>query len=334
MGDFAKDVDFHGNKIKRAKVDIPNRNSIANDDAIDKQYVDDVDKYTTTTSSNTGVQPTNIVTDRTLIHNKPSRELFDLIFYPIIKAKYIKPTFTATTRFVQVGTNTAVTPEVGMLVDVKFDITTTLNDSQGLDANKYQLSGSGITGTISGIDDGVAGYTISNYIIQENNTWQLTQNYKQANVKNDSRGNADATGDPTAPYFNASTQTQTINNVVKWVWYGVALNGDISSPSNTTIGTLLSSGKKHGDVPTEAKVSVPSGGTQTIYFAIPINGISIPQLTATKDGSMPVTASFTGTLLTDVPDATNSGNTKNYALYRATNGNGFAQVAEYVFKTQ
>lgn len=339
MGDFAKDVDFHKNKIKNAKVDIPDRNSIDPDDAIDRQYVDDVDVYETVLSANVTIQPTHgTVKDRTLVHGKTTRQVLDEILYPLVLAKYVKPTIEFSVQYMALGTSTPVTTiEPGMLVDVWLQATVTLNDSPALSTNAISLSGNGIPTIVNGLDAvTMPTYKILNFPVPIEGTWNFFMDYVAATVKTDSRGNTDTVGLTGYPYFTSGqTPVQTITVNANWPWYVLDSATDLGTITSSTLNGLLAPGKQFGNVVQGTEIDIAASGTRYIYFAIPLQegSATIPNIEVVKDGAMPVQGSFSSSLLLNVPDLSSSGQTRNYAVFFANNGAGFDQPAKYKFKT-
>lgn len=331
MGDFAQDVNFRKNKIKNAKVDIPDRDNIEEDDAIDKKFVDDSLIYSTDLTADTSLQPSNEIFDRTLLHNKNIFEVFDEVFYKLIKASYIRPTMSLSLEFYQPGTTILVSsPEPGEVVDAIFTTSFSQNHSKGITGgvDYLQLSPS----SFSQSNANVGAYTIPNYVVDVSSSWRASIDYQEANTLNDSRGNPDTSGLSTAPYFGPGTLTSTISRTIAWPYYAVVLDGDVPAPNAIQLNSTLSSGKVKSDLVGEIEIDIIAGGTKTIIFAVPISGVTMPQFQVTKDSSISVAASFTTSLLTSVPDVTNSGQLINYAVYRATNGNGFDLASKYQFK--
>lgn len=329
MTDFAKDLNLRGNKLKKAKVEILDRNSIANDDVVDKQYVDDTDTYSSTLTANTSIQPTRYITDRTLLHQRTKQQIFDALFYERVPHDYLLPISTMTVRYVSPGTNTDIDIEPGTLVDLRITFSTNFRSSAGLDtASNYNLTGTGGINQ-TGITAGTV--TISNYTVQLTNSFQLTTHYLAAPTQNDSFGDPDPAGSTTHPKFNAGSITTNVVDNVIWPWYLLVLDGDVAVPNASSLNTALSSGKNRTTRPSVNTVTVPAGSTKTVFFAVSIGtSTTIPTgLSVIKDNALPVTSSFTGQVITAVADVTASGLTQNYAIWKSTNGVGFSTAAQY-----
>lgn len=322
MTDFAKDIDLRGNKIKRAKIDIADRNQIESDDAIDKQYVDDVDIYETSITANPALQPSHGIEDRTLLHQKPTKEIFDNLFYPIVLHSYVKPTLAASARYVEPGTNIDVDITPGKEVDVILEGVVTLNDSEGV--AYYEYSGSGIAGTVNTTS---STYLIPNYIVENTQSWQIDVKYLGALTALDSRGNDDEIGAPGALKFDSGMLTEKIEVNLPFAYYALSISGNIAFPSANTLNALLENGKVITELTNELEVAVPSGNTYTTFIAIPSN--TIKQLSIVKDNSQSMTESFSSTLVYNVVFGQSS---VTYAVYRATNGIGYTNNSTYNIK--
>lgn len=339
MENFSQDINLRKNKIHNGKVSIDDRNSIEDDDIIDKKYVDDVKIYNTALTSNTNVDPIEVggIVNRTQIHNKPITEVLDNLLYPLTLHSYIKPTISTSINYYNIGTTNTGSREVGALVDIKLTANINYRDSAGLDTNEdpsIEFSGSSISGFIGPTNPSGVDTLIENYTISESNIWKSKVYYLPATVQNDTHGNPDNVGTGANPYFsNGSKESNNSTLTGYWPYWKLEMDGDVPAPNASTIRTLFgSTGKNISSLPSNGRYDLTVTGdnsTKTVFIAIPISGTTVPSITVIKDSALPISSSFTGSLLTGVPDANSTGSTKNYAIYRHTNGVGYGSNSQY-----
>lgn len=329
MTDFAKDVDFRGNKIKRAKVEILDRTNIDQDAVIDKQYVDDVDTYNTQLTADLTVQPNNEILDRTKLHNKSTKQIFDELFYKIINHDYEKPIIDLSYVFYVAGSNTIVNePIVGSTYDVKLSFDFDLLDSIGLQSSLVEISGTGILGQVSTAN---TSFIIPNYVVKTFQQWTAKLNYLQAFVRTNSRHLPDTIGTAQNPYFGAGSITTTVSCQLNYSWYAISLHGDVQTPTALNLASAMTAqGRFTNAVPNQISVMIPPDTTRTIFVAIPYSGAvqTLLDVNIVKDFGISVTDAFTKEILYNVPVGTSF---INYVIFRGTTGIGFTNVSTYTF---
>lgn len=325
------DIDLHGNALNHAKVTIADRDTIADADVIDKQYVNDEDTYVTDLSDpDTGVNEGKpligfggITTD-IVVHGKTTRELWDIAMYPLASPTYLTPvTSISTVVYTDVSKSSPYfgNLEVGQSVWLDHTINVTLRDSVGLDGtNPYTWSGSEILGSLqTGFD------TISlNYNANMSQSWQCITAYLGADIKNDTHGNPDATGQ-----FDAGTVNTSKSITGYWPMWRQVIDGDVSAPiSGTELRAI--SGKELSNIDTVFDLTIPGdSNTKTIIIAIPV-GAGDANISAIKDGAVPIApAAWQKSRLTSIPDLENSGQTIDYIVFRHDNGIGFGTESTY-----
>lgn len=250
------------------------------------------------------------------VDGRTIKALFDNLFYPLKPSVYLLPQLSFTA-------NQSGTKETGSIYDVLLTSSFTPRDSDGLrTATPYSYEGAGISGVV---DSGVNTYTITNYTTTVGtNSWIGRVKYLESTViKNDSHGTPDPSGQFPDGVLTAS---RSITGV--WPHFAQVLDGDIASPVD---GAELRArgGKNVASIPAEFTLVVPAGGSKTVFLAIPSTS---KVLEVIKDGALPITASFIKQANMTISDVNSTGQTKEYTIWRHTNGVGYTVNSEYLVK--
>lgn len=322
------DLDLQKNKLLNAKVEITDREAIEANDVIDKQYVNDEDTYVTALSDpitglNEGkpLQGLNGITTSTVVHGKSTRELFDMIFYPVTPPTYVQPTLSINRTIVDQQTESPIVApyEVGQQVRVTLTANHVLNDSQGLNGTSpYAWSGIGISGSQT---TGSNIYQVD-IDLSPSNTWQCIASFLGSAVKNNSHGLPDSTG-----IFGNVSKNANSSLTAYWPYWISILTGDVTAPTTSTELRQLTN-KNLAVRPTSFNVTFPGDSTsKTLIIAVPATDASI---TAIKDGAQPIAASaWTKVQIANVPSLGTSGQTQDYTVFRHNIGIGFSTQSIY-----
>lgn len=316
---------MNGNSIENGKVAIPDRTILENDSLIDKQYADDGDTYATdfsdpTTGLNGGRPLTTFggIDPSVNVHGLTHSQLWDLALYPPTPPTYTQPAISLSATYANASGLISGNIEVGDELTVNLSVTTTLNDSQGLNGtNPYRFSGSGID-TAQDVSESTFETMVAAI---ESMSWTSIVAFQGAAIKNNLQGTPDATGQ-----FGAVSKTASTSKNAYWPYWSVVIDGSVEIP--TTAEELRSLTKTVAARPSSLSLNIPGdSSTKTILIAVPASTASI---SAIKDGAQPISsAAWTEQTISDVPAIGSSGQTHDYVVFRHDNGVGFNNISTY-----
>lgn len=322
------DINLNGNKIKKGKVDIPNREEIGTDDVIDKQYVNDEDTYASDLSDpddglNNGkpLQGFGGITTDTYVDNKTNSELWDLALYPREAPVYVQPIVSIVNAYTDEESGPPITPpfEVGSNINVELTAAFTFNDSDGLNGlNPYGWSGDGFP---LGIQQSSINVVYVNLDVEPINSWQVDVSFLGASVKTDTHGDDDPTGQ-----FGPLVKTATKSLTSYWPYWVSMNNGLVDTPRSGTELRLLP-GKIIGQQPTSLSVVFPGdSSSKTLIIAIPALDVTI---SAIKDGAQPIAPSAWEKSTIQIDSLGTSGQMREYTIFKHNNGIGYSSDSVY-----
>lgn len=346
MKKIYQDIDLRSNYIKNSKVETHPSNE-NNETIANHEYVNEVDKYNSSLTQNTSLEPQPIggITTREQLHDKPTNEILDQLFYPRVLHDYIKPTIAINGHSISPNTY-----EVGKSVSINPSISINLKDSSGFkDSGAYELKvfdvykGSVIDSDFVGqyhISEDTPITQINDVVLKENMSLFAKVNYKRANVLNDSLGDIDLIGTTNNPFYeDGYTISSARHFKAYWGYYLSVIDEtysmtpeEIESALNTDsneLKTIFETFKTVGEKPTSFNLDIDGDGKQKhVYIIVPYDN-SLPSISVTKDGSFSITASFERKDLGFINDIENSGLQKKYAMFYHNNGVGYQKDSTY-----
>ncbi len=210
------DKDFKKNKIKNSRIpDVPS-NEEHDEDAINRKYVNDKNKFITTLSENQNI---NVVekfggidanTPSSDVSGKTTQEILDLALFPLKSPNYDIPT-----SILSIKNKEDIVLQSQFKTDIVLECIVEQNDSSSIIS--YTFSGDGINTPVTQPSNI---FTIQDYITNSGlNNWSVVVNYDEAIQKKDSHFNDDNNGKFIAGSISSSIELETLNPILTSVDY-------------------------------------------------------------------------------------------------------------------
>lgn len=326
---FYSDIWVHENTIHDAFASAINGASnvlaIAN-----KGYVDDSFEYVSSLldDGNVNILPLQKIDDKTILENKTLNQIFDALFFPIVKYPYVLPNIQDGTDvvFKRVSDDSIITDddiiEIGTQIYLSSTILVDYNNSAGFDGAEYLVEtfASALIATDTSL---TSNFDTVQFTSRKNQRGRISTDYLAAVSENDSHGNIDIVGDP--PIYGAGTLTTEWTNLVTYWSKFVSVYLDSVTPvitNGSTARTELSAAEffssivdineEHIDV--EISYNIVNA-IQHIIVGLPnIGNFATRKVVFTIDGE-DITSFATEQVVTGVNDASGSTTTQEYTFY-------------------